>query len=163
AETPGAERPGDLVATVEALLGPDSLLLRALGGSTALPLVGDGVFNDPRVRAAELPAANGVTTARSLARMYAATIGPVEGADAGPSHTPEQPAVATGRKSEGRDRLIVLEAAFVLGYVRSSDFSPCGSPRSLGHAGAGGSVDFAAPENGLGFGYVMNRMVANLS
>ena len=163
AETPGAERPGDLVAQGEALLGPDSLLLRALGGSTALPLVGDGVFNDPRVRAAELPAANGVTTARSLARMYAATIGPVEGADAGPLLTPEQLAVATARQTEGSDRVLVLETTFGLGYMLSSDFSPYGSPRSFGHAGAGGSVGFADPENGLGFGYVMNRMVANLS
>ena len=158
-----ADEGGDLVATVEALLGPDSLLLRALGGSTALPLVGDGVFNDPRVRAAELPAANGVTTARSLARMYAATIGPVEGADAGPLLTPEQLAVATARQTEGSDRVLVLETTFGLGYMLSSDFSPYGSPRSFGHAGAGGSVGFADPENGLGFGYVMNRMVANLS
>ena len=95
--------------------------------------------------------------------MYAATIGPVEGADAGPLLTPEQLAVATARQTEGSDRVLVLETTFGLGYMLSSDFSPYGSPRSFGHAGAGGSVGFADPENGLGFGYVMNRMVANLS
>lgn len=36
-------------------------------------------FNSPEVQAAKLPSSNGVGTARSLARMYAAVIGEVEG------------------------------------------------------------------------------------
>jgi CubicO group peptidase (beta-lactamase class C family) len=156
-------RRGGLVEMVEQLLGPDSLLVRALGGSTALPFVAEGVFNRPEVRAAELPAANGVTNARSLARMYAATIGAVEGTDAGPLLTPEQVAAATTVQTSGGDQVLFFETTFGLGFMTSSPFSPYGGPRSFGHAGAGGSVGFADPDNGIGFGYVMNRMMTNLS
>ena len=162
AEAAGADT-GGLVETVEKLLGPGSLLIKALGGSTDLPFVSDGVFNRHDVRAAELPAANGVANARSLARMYAATIGSVEGADAGPLLTSEQVAAASETQTRGADQVLFMETTFGLGYMTSSTFSPYGSARSFGHAGAGGSVGFADPENGLGFGYVMNRMMTNLS
>jgi CubicO group peptidase (beta-lactamase class C family) len=158
----GDGAPG-LVETIEQLLGPGSLLVKALGGSAALPFVSDGVFNRPDVRAAELPAANGVTTARSVARMYAATIGSVEGSDAGPLLTPEQLAAATTTQTSGADQVLFMETAFGLGFMTSSAFSSYGGARSFGHSGAGGSVGFADPENGLGFGYAMNRMMTNLS
>ena len=44
----------------------------------------------------------------------------------------------------------------------SSAFPPYGGARSFGHTGAGGAVGFADPENGLGFGYVMNQMEAGV-
>ena len=64
---------------IEQVLGPDSLTGRAL--RTPCPELFGGtegtidlsMFNDPRVLRAEIPAANGVTNARSLARLYAAT------------------------------------------------------------------------------------------
>jgi CubicO group peptidase (beta-lactamase class C family) len=37
------------------------------------------------------------------------------------------------------------------------------SPRSFGHPGAGGSLGFADPDTGVGFGYVMNQMQSNLA
>jgi CubicO group peptidase (beta-lactamase class C family) len=45
----------------------------------------------------------------------------------------------------------------------SSLFSPFGGRSSFGHPGAGGSVGFADPDNQLAVGYVMNRMMQNLS
>ncbi len=36
-------------------------------------------LNDPAFRAAELPGTGGISTARALARCYAAMIGPVDG------------------------------------------------------------------------------------
>jgi CubicO group peptidase (beta-lactamase class C family) len=152
-----------LVETVAKLLGPDSMLVKALGGAVSMPFVVEGAFNRHEVRAAELPAANGVTNARSLARMYAATIGPVDGVSIGPLLTPEQVTAASTTQTSGADACLVFETTFGLGYMTASPFSPYGSPRSFGHAGAGGSVGFADPENGIGFGYVMNRMLANLS
>lgn len=157
-----AEEGSTLTEMIEQLLGPGSLLVKALGG-TGEVFIGDGVFNRPEVRAAELPAANGVTNARSLARMYAGTIGPVEDAMAAPLLTPDQVAAASTCQTEGPDQVLMLETTFGLGYMTSSPFSPYGGRASFGHAGAGGSVGFADPENGIGFGYVMNRMLASLS
>src|SRR5437899_4536464 len=57
------------------LLDPTTLMHRAFASP---PLLG-GAFNDPRFLAAEVPAANGITNARSLGRMYAACIGAVTG------------------------------------------------------------------------------------
>ncbi|HEX6417175.1 MAG TPA: serine hydrolase domain-containing protein [Acidimicrobiales bacterium] len=164
AQAAGEEEEAESLAeALTRLLGPDALLLKALGGSTTHPLAAEGVFNLPAVRAAELPAANGVTNARSLARMYAATVGPVEGCDAGPLLTPEQLAAASTTQTNGNDRVLFFETTFGLGYMTSSPFSPYGGPCSFGHAGAGGSVGFADPDHGIGFGYVMNRMMTNLS
>jgi CubicO group peptidase (beta-lactamase class C family) len=121
------------------------------------------VFNRPDVRAAELPAANGVTNARSLARMYAAAVGSVDGSDRGPLLSAEQVAAASSTQTSGNDRVLFFETTFGLGFMTSSPFAPYGGRHAFGHAGAGGSVGFADPEHGIGFGYVMNRMMTNLS
>ena len=39
-------------------------------------------------------------------------------------------------------------------------FSP--SENAFGHPGAGGSIGVADPDNGVGFGYVMNKMQMGL-
>ena len=57
------------------MLDPTTLLHRAFVN----PPLPASVFNERAFHAAEIPAANGITNARSLARMYAATIGAVDG------------------------------------------------------------------------------------
>jgi CubicO group peptidase (beta-lactamase class C family) len=163
AEGDQTEGLSDLVSQIEQFLGPGSMLALALGGGSTMPFIGNGVFNRPEVRAAEVPAANGVTNARSLARMYAAVVGPVEGVSDGPLLTSEQVEAAATTQTQGADRVLMFETTFGLGFMTSSEFSPYGSTASFGHAGAGGSVGFADPENGLGFGYVMNRTMTNMS
>jgi CubicO group peptidase (beta-lactamase class C family) len=154
---------GDLASLIEQFLGPDSLLLKALGGVPGL-LIQEGMFNRPEVRAAELPAANGVSNARSLAKLYAATVGPVDdlpGVE--PLLTEAQIAAATTRQTTDPDKVLFFETAFGLGFMLSSPFSPYGAAESFGHSGAGGSMAFADPVNGIGFGYAMNRMLQNLA
>src|SRR5690606_27062179 len=56
------------IERVEKLLGPNSLLIRTLGGVSG-SFLGYSVFNQPKVRAAEVPALNAVGDARSLARL----------------------------------------------------------------------------------------------
>ena len=144
-----------------AYLDPQSVTNRALSLSGTFALGGGGLsWNDPRVRAAEIPAANGVTNARSLARMYAACVGEIDGVrlldDASVAR-------ATEEQSNGRDRTLVIPTRFGVGFFLPSSFSPLLGERSFGHAGAGGSLGFADPDHQVGFGYVMNRMGAGLS
>jgi CubicO group peptidase (beta-lactamase class C family) len=136
-------------------LDPDSLSMRAL--SITDPPID---WNAPSTHRAEVPAANGICTARALAQMYAATIG-----DAGGVRllAPETVRAATETQSEGRDRILLFPTRFGLGFMLNSAFSPLLGPRSFGHAGAGGSLGFADPDAGVGFGYVMNQMQQNLA
>ncbi|HEY3139516.1 MAG TPA: serine hydrolase domain-containing protein [Acidimicrobiales bacterium] len=150
----------DVRSLIEQFLGADSLLLLALDGVRGM-FTQEGIFNRPEVRAAELPAANAVTNARSLAKLYAATIGPVDGV--GPLLTKDQLTKACAVQTSGPDRVLMVDTQFGLGYMRSSSFSPYGGPAAFGHSGAGGSMAFADPEHGIGFGYVMNRMMENLA
>ncbi len=62
------------------LIPPDSLLARALFGPSKLFAAGyDTSWNRREIRAAEMPSSNGIANARSLARLYAATLGEVDG------------------------------------------------------------------------------------
>ena len=154
----------DLASMIKEFLGPDALVLKALDGVPGL-LAQEGMFNRPEVRAAEIPAANGVSNARSLAKLFAATIGEIDhdGITVGPLLTPEQTAAAIAVQSSGPDKVLMFETVFGLGYMISSPFSPYGGVRGFGHSGAGGSMAFADPDAGVAFGYVMNRMLANLA
>jgi CubicO group peptidase (beta-lactamase class C family) len=149
----------------EQFMGPDSMLGKALSCHGAL--AESDLFNRPDLRAAELPAANGVCDARSLSRLYAALVGDVEADERFPAGRrvldPSTVEVASTRQTEGNDRVLFFETTFGLGFMTSSPFSPYGGARSFGHAGAGGSVGFADPEHGLACGYVMSKMMANLS
>jgi CubicO group peptidase (beta-lactamase class C family) len=159
----GKPKDPEMAALMEQFMGPDTMLGKALGAPSGVFTDTDGVFNLPEVRAAEIPAANGVTNARSLARMYAGLIGAVEdGPDAGLLEADQVEAART-RQTKGNDQVLIFETSFGLGFMTSSPFAPFGGPGSFGHPGAGGSVGFADPDNGIGFGYVMNRMLTNLS
>ncbi len=144
-----------LAQMIAAFIGPDTPLGKALmapGGA-----FGDfNDFNDPEVQAAEIPAANGITDARSLARLYAACIGEVDGIRI---LTPEQLADATTQRTSGPNKIILdMDIQFGLGFMLHSSLIALGGKKSFGHFGAGGSVGWADPEADLAFGYVMNRM-----
>lgn len=162
---PDADVDPALRAMLEQFLGPESLLGRALSCNGALSQ--SDVFNTREVRAAEIPAANGVTDARSLSRLYAALIGAVEADERFPASSrvlaPETVTAASTCQTSGSDKSLFFETTFGLGFMTASPFSPYGGPAGFGHAGAGGSVGFADPDQGLGCGYVMSKMSMNLS
>ncbi|WP_328299091.1 beta-lactamase family protein [Streptomyces sp. NBC_00435] len=133
----------------EAYADPDSLTRRAFAAIDPLP-----DENDPAYRAAELPASAGIGTARALARFYGATIGVVE--DGARIFTPATTALAGKELSSGPDRVLVVNTRFGPGWMLHGPASPLLSPASFGHPGRGGSLAFADPEAGIGFGYVTN-------
>ena len=150
-----AAMPPEQLERLRAMADPGSLMQRALN-PTAPPFS----FNRPELHAAELPAANGIATARSLARLYAATIGKVDGIRL---LTDQMVAAATAEQSAGLDEVLAVNTRFGSGFFLPSAFSPLMGPRSFGHAGAGGSLAFADPDAGVGFAYVMNQMQQGLS
>lgn len=148
--------------TFSAFLSGDGLALRALSLNGAFGWLSrrGGPFNSRELHAAEVPAANGITDARSLARMYAAMIGEVDGVRLiGPARVD----LARTPAADGPDRVLLVPSRFGLGFMCHSEFSPLLAPGSFGHSGAGGSLGFADPESAVAFAYVMNEMRLGLA
>jgi CubicO group peptidase (beta-lactamase class C family) len=113
--------------------------------------------NDRRYLAIEMPAGNGVGTARALARAYSAF---VEGGNE-IGLTPETLArvIAPPLHVARNDEVLGVPSWFSLGFLRPGpEVSFGSSPRAFGAPGAGGSFAFADPDARLGYAYVMNRM-----
>ena len=146
---------------------PDSVDARAarLGGVFADGLVTeDGGHNARILRASEHPGTGLVTDARSLARMYAATIGEVDGIRLlQPSTVDEMCALQQApRYGVPPEFSAFMAEAFPFsmssGFARPDRLQPLLGPASFGHPGYGGSLAFADPELGVGFGYVRNHL-----
>lgn len=146
--------PSDQLERRRELTDPSSLAFRTLN-----PTHPPFNFNSPSLHAAELGAANAITTARDLAKLYAATMGQVDGIRI---LEPATVAAATKEQSSGTDFVMGMAGRFGTGFQLPIDGSLMG-PSSYGHAGAGGSLGFADPDTGVAFGYVMNRMQVFLS
>jgi CubicO group peptidase (beta-lactamase class C family) len=122
-----------------------------------------GWCNRPAWHAAEVPAANAITNATSLSRLYAGLVGVVEGGPAEPILTREQVDEARTVRTFGPDQCFLtlgmaMEQQIGQGFWISGPFAQFGAEGSFGHSGAGGSYGFADPENELAVGYVMNQM-----
>jgi CubicO group peptidase (beta-lactamase class C family) len=132
-----------------------TLFGRAMSGPSGLFGVYDDTWNGRLLRGAQMPSSNGHGDARSLSRMYAACIGEVDGVRLLAPETVER---ATEVRSDGIDCVIGQPLTFGLGFSLPPTLGPHVGPRAFGHAGAGGSLAFADPDQGLAFAYVMNQM-----
>jgi CubicO group peptidase (beta-lactamase class C family) len=135
------------------LADPGSLLHRAYANPPCPP----EIFNEPLFRAAEIPALNGIGTARSLSRMFAACIGEIDGVRLLKSETVER---ARRTEARGEDLVLGYETRYGTGFQLVSPSRPMAGEGSFGHHGMGGSVGFAHPELSLSFAYVMNQMLS---
>ena len=132
------------------MIAPGSLLRRSFVGTNL-------DFRDRRSYEVEVPAGNGVGTARAIARAYSAFA--EGGAELG--ITPEtlarvtEPPVPAG----GPDVVLGVPSFFSLGFLRPGpDVWFGSSPRAFGAPGAGGSFAFADPDAHVAYAYVMNRL-----
>lgn len=116
------------------------------------------VFDDPdkRILDTEMPAANGVFTARDLAKMYAALAmdGSVDGVEV---LKPETLREAGRVQVRTRDYVLGLPMRWRLGYHQAFT---AGRPawKAFGHFGYGGSGAWADPETQLSLAFVTNRL-----
>ena len=102
--------------------------------ATLLPVSEVPEFNDPVVHQAEIPAANGITNARSVARIYASLIGNVNNSKRllnemilRQSTQPNTPA------NEPDQVLLLISSVFAMGFMTyGSVFDPLG-PGTFGH------------------------------
>jgi CubicO group peptidase (beta-lactamase class C family) len=138
---------------------PNAHLARALTLNGALNVKGG--FNRTDMHAAEVPGANGIANARSLAAMYSATF----------TETQSPHGVVRLLNDDTRNKMTVQQTkngevdlclqtqrTFAMGFVTPSEKLAFDAPGSYGHAGAGGSVSFADPGREMSFSYIMNRM-----
>ncbi|NUS16878.1 MAG: beta-lactamase family protein [Streptomyces sp.] len=149
---PPESLPEELREAAAAWADPDSLANRAFA-VTDPPAVD---FDSAEVQAAEIPSSNGIGTAGSLARMYAALVGEVDGVRI---LSAETVASATREQAAGRDMVMVFPSRFGSGYMLPTATTPMTGPAAFGHQGRGGSLAFADPQHGIGFAYVMNAVV----
>ena len=138
-------------------VAPQAALLQMTAGFGALyfPGMRAVVQGDIPLLDSEIPSANGVATARGLAKMYGAIAngGMIDGTR---FLSKEVVAGLSGRRSLAPDRSVIMPLAFHLGYHA---LPIPGVMPGFGHVGLGGSLGWAVPELGLSFSFVHNRLL----
>ena len=140
---------------INAYLDPDSSLNRAMGN----PATGKGGYNNPVVLRGGWPAAGMVTTAPALAGFYRDLL-------AGRIVRPDTLRDAIKPRVSGPDRVLVVDSAFGLGFMRPALMflvPPRARGGTFGHSGAGGSIGLGDVDRGVAMAYVMNRLSDQVS
>jgi CubicO group peptidase (beta-lactamase class C family) len=131
-----------------------------LGGALPRELAGEGVgFNDPAIRAAAIPAAGGIATARALAAIWSSTVTETDGFRVLDDSTLDR---ALPVQSEGEP---VFPAPppwprWAMGFQLDAEARRYLGDASFGHDGAGGQVAFADRAAKVGFTFLTNQMEA---
>jgi CubicO group peptidase (beta-lactamase class C family) len=135
---------------VTRILWPWSLLRKSMRFAAVEP-------NDRHWLEVEVPAGNGVGTARAMARAYSALA--EGGAELGLTPATLAALTAPPEFHHPMDEVMGVPAYYSLGYLRPGPELGFGtSRRAFGTPGAGGSFAFADPDARLGYAYVMNKM-----
>lgn len=117
-----------------------------------------GELSNELWRIPEIPSANGIGTARSIARAYSAFAngGSELGIKPATMLALTQPAIApTGGPF---DVVLRTNTSYSMGFFKPSADFPCAGETSFGGPGLGGSFAYAEPETKSAFAYVMNKM-----
>ena len=118
------------------------------------------LFNEESVRRAVIPAANGIGTARDMARFYAcmANGGELDGTRLLAESTVEE-ATQTHAETDS-DGTLSRPARYALGFwtggLANDMFGSVSSERMFGHAGLGSIFGWGDPDKNVGFAYVTN-------
>ena len=114
------------------------------------------------VRNLEVPSGGGVGTARAIARAYGMFA--AGGRELALRRETIEALMAPAIPSRHGffDECLGGLVEFSLGFMKPSESFPFGHAGAFGAPGAGGSMGYADPEAGIGYGYVTNRMAMNL-
>ncbi len=138
-----------------------SIIYRSLiaNPGTALPHDQQRIY----ARNFEVPSGGGVGTARGIAQAYGvfATGGGELGLRPETIRALEAPAIPP--KYGFHDECMQADVQFSLGFMKSSPAWPFGHIGSFGAPGAGGSLGFADPTMGIGYGYVTSQMGTHIT
>ena len=128
--------------------GDDPALLDLLYGNVPAEFP----WNDPAFHRAEIPAANGIGTARSIALLYARLRELV---------SEETMQLARTELSRGLCAVTRRPYAFGVGFELQTELRTLGPPPSaFGHTGSGGSSHGAWPKQRVGFSYATSELRA---
>jgi CubicO group peptidase (beta-lactamase class C family) len=150
-DEPGA---AEMAAQMMASMPPDLPMLR----SAPMSLFPSAEFgNRPDTLAADIPA-GGKTSARAIARMYAALLGEVDGVRL---LTPERLAEVTAVSSSGTDEVFGMPTTWGLGYGLGG---PGGdAPTLFGLGGVGGSFACGDTATGTAWAVTKNRVSSDFA
>lgn len=126
---------------------------------------GDPVWNTRGFHAAQIPAVNGIGTARGLARLFAASAGDLDGVrllspeTVAAARTPQTDTVPTAPEFTV---LTSTPPRFGLGFqLPGPPLVTMLGPGCFGCTGAGGRLAFACPERGVAFAFTCDTMLWN--
>jgi CubicO group peptidase (beta-lactamase class C family) len=160
-EAPLPDEETDAAREAARIAAADPAIARGatMGGAYAFPSEGGYVtFNDPALLAAEIPGANGIATASSLARLYGACVSDRSGPRLLSSRSVDDGlrVQSSGRQLNGMPD---DGARWGTGFqLASPPTQPMLGPTSFGHGGAGGQLAFGDAESRLGFAWLGNQM-----
>jgi CubicO group peptidase (beta-lactamase class C family) len=147
-DEPGA---AEMAAQMLASMPPDLPMFR----SAPMSLFPNAAFgNRPDTLAADIPA-GGKTSARAIARMYAALLGEVDGVRL---LTPERLAEATTVSSSGTDEVFGMPTTWGLGYGIGGPHPAAPSPTVFGYGGVGGGFACGDTATGVAWAVTKNRV-----
>ncbi|HVA41294.1 MAG TPA: serine hydrolase domain-containing protein [Candidatus Binataceae bacterium] len=147
--------PGEFNLFAEMARNPKSVTVKTFMNPMVLSMA---MVNSRGWRGAEIPAANGHTNGRALARLYGALArgGETDGVRV---MAAREIGACQVEESHGPDEVLMISTRFSSGFMLSQPGEEMGpNAGAFGHPGAGGSLGFADPEAKIGFGYAMNRM-----
>jgi CubicO group peptidase (beta-lactamase class C family) len=132
---------------------PNPLLAAEYG-----PLLSAFPWNEPAVHRAEIPAANAIGTARSIARLYGCL---ARGGELDGVRLLSEATVRLGASELSRGPCAITQRpyAFGVGFELQTALETLGPPpEAFGHTGSGGSSHGAWPVERVGFSYAMNEL-----
>jgi CubicO group peptidase (beta-lactamase class C family) len=134
---------------------PKDLPMFKAGPMSLMPTAALG--NRADILAADIPA-GGKTSARAIARIYAALLGEVDGIRL---ISPERLREATTVAMSGKDEIFGMPTKWALGYAIGGLGTPNDSDTVFGVGGAGGSFACGDTASGITFAVTKNRLTSD--